>query len=242
MKAPTSPQPATIETMPEPAPLIAPEDAARLRERLVAMGLDPDAPVELGPSHDETPEQARERVAAREQARSGRWRERLPKTYATAHLNDLGPHVYATATRWLDDPDALNLVLAGDVGVGKTHAAYAIANHAVEHRRLWAEAWHAHDLLEAMRPDGDRYAYDRASRVTLLVLDDMGAVRPTDWARETMLALVNARVANRRRTIFTTNVASEVLRESWDPRLVDRMLEDSHTIVMRGPSRRKAAW
>ena len=39
----------------------------------------------------------------------------------------------------------------------------------------------------------------------LLVLDDLGAERPTDWVEETMNLIVNTRYNDRRPTIFTSN-------------------------------------
>lgn len=214
---------------------------APLREGLRQLAADPSALPEVPDPFSETPEQAAERRHKAAVAKAARWRDRLPRTYAEASLDDLAPEHRDPIRHWLQTRSALNLVLAGDVGVGKTHAAYAIGNWAVE-RGHGVEAWHVHDLLEAMRPDGDRYAYERACRVPLLVLDDMGAVKPTDWARDQMVALMNARVAAEKRTVLTTNVASEVMATLWEHRLMDRLNEGLVSVVFKGASRRKAAW
>lgn len=192
-------------------------------------------------SHDETPEQAAERRRLAAEARAARWQRRLPATYASAALADLEPEHHDPILQWIKDRTALNLVLAGNIGTGKTHAAYAIGNYAVA-KGSPVEAWHVHDLLVAMRPEGDRYAYDRACDARLLILDDLGATKPTDWARDTMLALINHRVANERRTIYTTNASSADLRALWEPRMVDRIMEASVSVLFKGESRRKAAW
>ena len=45
----------------------------------------------------------------------------------------------------------------------------------------------------------------RVMKAELLVLDDLGAERPTDWVEETMNLIVNTRYNDRKPTIFTTN-------------------------------------
>jgi DNA replication protein DnaC len=215
-----------------------------IQRRLKAAGVESldDAPeIEGYDSHSETPEQAAERRRLAAEARAARWQRRLPATYAAASLTDLEPEHRDPILQWVRERSALNLVLAGEIGTGKTHAAYAIGNYAVE-RGSRVEAWHVHDLLVAMRPDGDPYAYDRACDARLLILDDLGATKPTDWARDTMLALINHRVAHERRTVYTTNASSADLRALWEPRMVDRIMEASVSVLFKGESRRKAAW
>jgi len=49
---------------------------------------------------------------------------------------------------------------------------------------------------------------DLVKQAELLVLDDLGAERATEWAREVMLIIVSARLAGDRQTVATTNYAT----------------------------------
>src|SRR5206468_9547194 len=57
----------------------------------------------------------------------------------------------------------------------------------------------------------------------LLVLDDLGAERPTDWVEETMNLIVNTRYNNRRVTIFTSNYPREAAADSHADELKERV-------------------
>jgi DNA replication protein DnaC len=83
----------------------------------------------------------------------------------------------------------------------------------------------------------------------VLVLDELGAVKPTDWVRETMMQIIGTRYNERRLTIFTTNYADarrrpaeETLEERIGVRLRSRLYEMCTTVVMEGEDyRRKLA-
>lgn len=201
----------------------------------------------LGPpdwdSSTESPEQAAERKATQAANRANRWRSRLPYRYANAGLDDLAhdPEQADTARAimgWLRHRDALTLVLAGPVGTGKTHAAYAIGNAAVGRGR-WVEAWRLHDLLADLRPDGDPRAWDRACGCDLLIVDDLGATKVSEWADETVTALLDSRLNAGRRTVLTTNQNGAALAAVWNGRFIDRLNDSALALVMRGESRRK---
>lgn len=221
-------------------------DTGTWRTRIPAAALA--AAEQLGPrdwdAATETAEQAAERVARQAANRAARWRQRLPLRYTTASLDDLlGDDEQRTAGQairdWLNHPQALTLLLAGPVGTGKTHAAYATGNAYVSRGR-WVEAWRLHDLLADMRPDGDPRAYDRACGCDLLLVDDLGATKVSEWADETMTALLDARTTQGRRTIFTTNQRGDELAAVWNGRFIDRLNDEALVVVMRGKSRRKA--
>lgn len=213
------------------------------QERLAALQAQPlPEGVEIGDPHTETPEQARERVAHAALRLSERWRSRLPEDYALASLDDLGDDLRSTVERYLTDDRALTMVLAGGVGLGKTHAAYAIGNWYMARGGIWCEAYTVYDLLASLRPDGDPYTLDRVTNCGLLVLDDLGATKASPWAVETLTFILDQRVSRRRRTVVTTNVSEPELRAVWEDRLIDRMRDRSVVHLFTGPSRRVRAW
>lgn len=104
------------------------------------------------------------------------------------------------------------LLLIGSPGIGKTHIAVAILRQVVSENRARGLYYDTRSLLNTIRS-----TYDPVTRTSevdvlrpvvgaeLLVLDDLGAERLTDWVEETMNFIVNTRYNDRLPTIFTTN-------------------------------------
>ena len=212
---------------------------ARLRERLEAMGVQTAA--ELAKAADaeprtESPEDRQERLERRRNAYRARWEAQVPPMYADASWSDLDE-----AQRFDWPQESLNLVLAGPVGTGKTHAAYALGN-AFSARGQWVQATTVVDLLAAMRPDGDASLARAAQSCHVLILDDLGAGKASEFAVEQMTALMDLRIREGRRTIMTTNVPEPDLEAAWGGRFADRLRYRRTVAVFKGESRRKAAW
>lgn len=128
------------------------------------------------------------------------------------------------------------LILAGGVGVGKTHLAAAIAWAALEARVPTIFCVVA-DLLDHLRatfaPDSAVRFDERFNQVresALLVLDDLGVEAATPWAREKLYQLVNTRYNKRLSTVITTNQDLGGLEERLASRLLDRSLTTVVTI------------
>lgn len=94
----------------------------------------------------------------------------------------------------------------------------------------------------------ERDPLEKARRVTLLVLDDLGAERATDWAVETLGKLVNYREANDLLTIVTSNKSPELMQseadlKDYDPmkRIVSRLAGLCLPVLMDGADMRMGA-
>lgn len=113
---------------------------------------------------------------------------------------------------WAHQPDGF-LLLNGDNRSGKTHLAAAVVHERVVFG-LPAVFVIVPDLLEDMRreygdgggDDGDAPLLDLARRAPLLVMDDIGAARMTDWAAERLFLLVNARLLADLPTLITSDL------------------------------------
>ncbi len=107
---------------------------------------------------------------------------------------------------------ATGLFLEGQPGVGKTHIAVAVLKHVIERTGATGLFYDTRELLRVIRS-----TYDPAIRTTeiqvlrpvmvadLLVLDDLGAEKTSEWVDETMNLIVNTRYNERRLTLFTSN-------------------------------------
>lgn len=142
--------------------------------------------------------------------------------------------------RWLDSgPRAL--ILAGRSRVGKTQAAYAIGNEANQ-AGLWVYGRTAADLSAALKPDGDQYAYDRAVGCDLLLVDDLGRERTTEWWTEQFHRIIDDRCGNKRRLIVTLNAppdpekAFQELAERYGHPVAERLIDGGAILAIDGPA------
>jgi len=171
-------------------------------------------------------------------------------------VDDHNRDVYEAAGKWHFDEEYDHLdggvYLWGPCGTGKSRLAYLIAMQCVEGgwdetarfvvvRNLLAKARSAMTRGEP-NPIDELMAED----ISLLVLDDLGAERCTDWARDTIATIVEARyMAAYYPTIVTTNYspADLAVRLGNDDvlqgqRIVSRLLESTLVLKLAGPDRR----
>lgn len=198
-----------------------------------------DFPHRLG----ESPEEAAERLATATAVRRRRWDAAMPLRFASARVADLeasqGREVCA---RWWETPEIRTLILVGDPGRGKTHAAYAVGSQAVEDG-AWAAAWTMVALNDAFRPNNDPAAYEVAQECDLLLLDDLGRERITEWTAERLQGVLDARWANNRRTIVTTNLPGGAVSERYGDPVQDRLIDAAWVVQVAGIARRaRAPW
>ena len=104
------------------------------------------------------------------------------------------------------------LLLLGLAGVGKTHIAVGVLRAVIQKTGAAGLFYDTRDLLTTIRSTYDPVVRTSAVSILhpvmetpLLVLDDLGAERPTDWVEETMNLIVNTRYNERRITLFTSN-------------------------------------
>jgi DNA replication protein DnaC len=74
--------------------------------------------------------------------------------------------------------------------------------------------------------------------VPLCVLDDIGAERVTDWVRERLFVIVNARHDADLPTIFTSNLAPPALDDHLGERTMWRIIEMCEVVHLDGPNLR----
>jgi DNA replication protein DnaC len=191
---------------------------------------------------------------------TGLGRAKLPKRYAGCHINNYSPtdpsqvKALRLATQFAMEFPAVDrgLLFTGSVGVGKTHLAVSILKGLSE-RGFSCLFYEFGSLLKEIQ---DSYnANTKTSELAVLspvfnadvlVLDEVGASKPTDWVRDTMAHIINTRYNDKKSTIFTTNYPDEranereeTLEDRIGTRLRSRLFEMCKTVEIKGPDYRR---
>jgi DNA replication protein DnaC len=140
------------------------------------------------------------------------------------------------------------LLFMGTCGVGKSHLSVAILRELIEKKGVLCLFYEFGSLLKEIQNSYNPVS--QTSELTVLapvieaevlVLDELGATKPTDWVRDTMMQVINARYNNKKLTIFTTNYADtrrtpteETLEDRIGARLRSRLYEMCKTVMIEG--------
>lgn len=123
------------------------------------------------------------------------------------------------------------LLLIGREGTGKTHVAVGILKEIIR-RGYTGLYWNVPELFLELRrlmsDDVDKTEadlFDEAAEADLLVLDDLGAERVSDYVVDRLYVLINGRYENDTATIITTNRTVEELRAQIGARIASRICE-----------------
>ena len=174
----------------------------------------------------------------------------IPKRFTSKLLDNFDkerqPSAHKVATEYVSNwqenqAQGKGIFFTGPVGCGKTHLAFAIVNELVK-RGVKSLAATVPDLMDDLRPQTDGQLdkkIETLKTIDLLVLDDLGAQRNTEWVTERIFVVLNARYNNLLPTIITSNTYLEELEkvQGWG-RMVDRLLEMCQLVRMKGTSYR----
>ena len=108
--------------------------------------------------------------------------------------------------------DKTGLLFVGPVGTGKTHLAVAIGKELIRRSRAQCLFYDYRELLKSIQNSFNASVATTEMQVLepvlsaeVLIFDELGAVRPTDWVSDTVNHIINIRYNESRTTIFTTN-------------------------------------
>lgn len=185
---------------------------------------------------------------------------KLPRRYAACHFNSFSPSdpsqvkALRLATQFAMEFPAVErgLLFIGPVGVGKTHLAVSILKGLSERgfNCLFYEfGYLLKEIQDSFNPNtrtSELGVLAPVLNAEVLVLDELGASKPTDWVRDTMAHIINTRYNEQKSTIFTTNYSDdrindreETLEDRIGVRLRSRLFEMCKSIEMKGKDYRR---
>ncbi len=134
------------------------------------------------------------------------------------------------------------LFLTGKVGTGKTHLAVAIVDYIarIHKRGFWGQIIFTTsvNLLSSIRLG---YETGKAQSICeyceacqLLIIDDLGSEKMTDWVGEVFYRIIDNRYANLKPTIITSNYTLAELKKKTGERLASRIYEMCKGVKFEG--------
>ena len=143
--------------------------------------------------------------------------------------------------------DNVGLLLYGNVGSGKTYIACSIANAIITEYSYNVKMRNFAQILNDLQKGGftlDRNEYiEQITNPALLILDDFGIERNTEYALEQIYNVINARYLKARPTIITTNLNFKDIEQEQEDimlgRIYSRIIEMCLPLRVIGLDRRK---
>ena len=173
---------------------------------------------------------------------------RIPKRFQGFTLKTFKGDVWKKALLFLEA--GKSLFLSGICGSGKTHLAVALLYEwelwtsnkrkaAEKNRETWKEPRGIFltsgefflELKESFERNGERSVVDEYSRADLLVLDDMGSEKVSEWSRQMTYLLLDRRYREMKQTIITSNLDLQGISQQIDDRVASR-IADGEIVVM----------
>lgn len=136
-----------------------------------------------------------------------------------------------------------SLMICGAYGTGKTHLAASIANALMDEGvSVLYNTYTGH--LEKLKAEydtpGTRNYLELMKSVDVLILDDVGKEKQTEWSESIMFEIINSRYENMLPVIITSNFATNELEGYFGKACYSRLVEMCSGIVTQGRDMRRS--
>lgn len=132
----------------------------------------------------------------------------------------------------------------GNAGSGKTHLSFSILNHINQNTEFYSFAIYVPEFIQRIR---DYYSQGEVelnpvleiAKIPVLLVDDLGAERYTEWVSEQIVQLLDYRYRNKLSTIITSNLKLNDLKERVGERIYSRVVGLSKPVLVLNDDFRK---
>ena len=149
-------------------------------------------------------------------------KRQLNSTFENYKINYKNKKAYENAKKYanklINGETDKGLFITGTYGVGKTYLASCIANETIKNKNtvVFGTLIQLLDYIKDTYKDSDmsdKEYLNLYSSVDLLIIDDLGKEKPTEWVLEKLFLIVNNRYNNYLPIVITTNYNRNQLRE-----------------------------
>ena len=158
------------------------------------------------------------------------------RTFETFKVNADNKEAYKKCFEYVNEfgkNKGMGIILSGSVGTGKTHLAAAITHKIIEEYGIPVQFKTAIEIYSELT-DFSKETADKYKKCDLLVVDDIGKEKSTDWKSEKLFEIINARYEDYLPTIFTTNLPPNKLKELFGDAVFSRVVETCEYIPLKG--------
>jgi len=170
----------------------------------------------------------------------------IPKRFELAKYEDVPKNVSVLFDKIKESRKGI--YIHGECGTGKTHIAYALAKQSEEVMKLSVKFYNIPDLIRHLKRDFSEENKMLSEENTnfgkllsfagLLILDDFGTEKLTEWVEESLYSIINKRYENIYPIIFTSNLSPEKMVEKFGDRIVSRIIGSCDVVELTGNDRR----
>lgn len=175
---------------------------------------------------------------------------RIGRRFEESDISTLKDQLATLANNYVDNWQQMKrrgkgLYFWGNVGSGKTYTAVAIAKAIMEREIAETMYFSFTDLMSRVRSsyhddDNTEDLLERVRTCELLVIDDLGLEKATEWVAEQLYLIVNSRYEAMLPMIITSNQSPEDLAAMHNAQISSRILEMCQTVKFSGADRRTA--
>lgn len=159
----------------------------------------------------------------------------IPEKYHQVSFDNFkeGDKYVVACRKFVQQPD-FSMLIIGAFGCGKTHLAVSIMRELFIENKAYLMLFKnvpelLLDIRESFRSNDkdntEGIIIDKYTNANILVLDDMGAEKTSEYSITTLYTLINKRYNDMKPTIVTTNLTIEQIEKQIHPRIASRFAE-----------------